>query len=151
MENSDLLSNDLQVSHPVQSYLLETAKWAKFLSILGFIGCGVMIIFAFIAPAFMSTTPPYSDMNGRALSAAKGTITITYIISGVLLFFPCLYLYRFSSHTQASIKAINQENFEQSFMNLKSAFKFYGIMCIVILSLIVLVMIFAAIFAAVGQ
>lgn len=134
MENSDLLSNDLQVSHPVQSYLLETAKWAKFLSILGFIGCGVMIIFAFIFPAIMSLVPTPAGPGVQAMSTMKGLFTVIYLVLAILFFFPCLFLYRFSIKVPSSLRVINQEQFEESLMNLKSTFKFYGIVCIVILS-----------------
>jgi hypothetical protein len=134
MENSDLLSNDLQVSHPVQSYLLETAKWAKFLSILGFIGCGVMIIFAFIFPAIMSLVPTPAGPGAQAMSTMKGLFTVIYLVLAILFFFPCLFLYRFSIKVPSSLRVINQEQFEESLMNLKSTFKFYGIVCIVILS-----------------
>ncbi|HVZ96747.1 MAG TPA: hypothetical protein VG847_07720 [Chitinophagaceae bacterium] len=143
MDTTDLLNNDLQVSPVVQNYLSETAKWGKFLAILGFVGCGLMLVFAFLAPSYIKSTPPYSEMESASRSAASGTLIFTYIVSSILLFFPCLFLYRFSANAQISFKTFSQENFELSFSNLKSAFKFYGIMCIVILSLSVLVVIYA--------
>ena len=51
MENLDLLNNDLQVTPQAQSYLTESAKWGKFLAIMGFIFCGLMVILAFFVPA----------------------------------------------------------------------------------------------------
>jgi len=134
MENPDLLNNDLQVSPAVQSYLLETAKWGKFLSILGFIGCGLMLIVAFLFPAMMSAVPT-PTRQGAQITGTVGTVmTIVYIVFAILFFFPCLYLYRFSVKAQSSLRAISQEQFEESLMNLKSTFKFYGIVAIVILS-----------------
>jgi hypothetical protein len=57
----------------------------------------------------------------------------------VLLFFPCLYLNKFSVKMKTALNSINQEDFEDSFKNLKSLFKFYGILSIILLSFYALV------------
>ena len=60
MNNLDLLNNDLQVTPQGQSYLVESAKWGKFLSIMGFILCGIMVIIAFFVPAYLTQMSQYS-------------------------------------------------------------------------------------------
>ena len=134
MENLDLLNNDLQVSPVAQNYLSESAKWGKFLSIMGLILCGLMVIIAFIIPSFMVKVPPYNGMSESFGSGMRVGLTVMYLIFAILFFFPCLYLNRFSVKMQAAAKAVSQENFEESLMNLKSMFKFYGIFTIIILS-----------------
>ena len=66
-------------------------------------------------------------------------ITIVYLAIAVLLFFPCLYLNKFSVKMKTALNSINQEDFEDSFKNLKSLFKFYGILSIILLSFYALV------------
>ena len=141
MENLDLLNNDLQLSPPGLNYLLESAKWGKFLAIMGFILCGIMAILSFVLPAFMSRLPPYNSMPSTFSSGVQSAMTIVYLAAAVLLFFPCLYLYKFSIKMQLAVKSVSQENLDESLMNLKSMFKFYGILTIVLLSFYALIFI----------
>ena len=135
MENLDLLNNDLQLSPQGLSYLTESAKWGKFLAIIGFIFCGFIAILAFILPAVIAQFPVYKNFS----SSMQTSLTILYLAGAVLLFFPCFYLYRFSLKIQSAIKSVNQEVFDESLMNLKSMFKFYGILTIILLSIYALI------------
>jgi hypothetical protein len=148
MENLDLLSNDLQVSPHAQSYLTETAKWGKFLAIMGFIFCGFMIVVAFFIPVFLTQLPPYNTMTSEFSSVMKVGMTIVYLLLALLFFFPCFYLYKFSIKMHSAVKVVSQENFDESLMNLKSMFKFYGIFTIIILSFYALAFIIGIIAAA---
>lgn len=141
MENHDLLNNDLQVSPHGLSYLTESTRWGKFLAIMGFIGCGFMVIIAFFIPAVFTQVPPYNTMSSSFNSGMKVGMTIVYLILAFMMFFPCFYLYKFSVKMQSAVKTVNQENFDDSLMSLKSMFKFYGVFIIVILSVYVLLII----------
>ncbi len=143
MENSDLLNYDLQLSNASQIYLNEAAKWGKFISIIGFIGCGIILILAFFVPTIYSSLSTLQGLPSQIASDSTIGITIVYLLMSVLLFFPCLFLYRFSTKMKLALKAVSQENFDESFKNLKSLFKFYGIFTIVMLSIYGLVFIFA--------
>ena len=148
MENLDLLSSDLEVSPLAQSYLNETARWGKFLSVMGFILCAITIILSFFMPLFIMQLPPYNTMSVEFSSVVKVIITIVYLLLALLFFFPCLYLYKFSVKMQSAVKGLSQENFDESLMNLKSLFKFYGIFTIIILSFYALAFIVGIIAAA---
>ena len=150
MENLDLLNNDLQVSPQAQSYLTESAKWGKFLAIVGFIFCGLMVILAFLIPALFSQIAQNrsSEATFSFSSSTRTVMTVLYLILAVLLFFPCIYLYRFSVKMQVATRNISQENFDDALMNLKSMFKFYGIFTITILSFYALIIIVSIIGAA---
>ena len=148
MENPDLLSNDLQVSPQAQSYLTESARWGKFLAIMGFILCGFMMILSFFIPVFLTQVPPYNNMSREFSSGMKVGMTIVYLLLALLSFFPCFYLYKFSVKMQSAVKMVSQENFDESLMNLKSVFKFYGIFVIIILSFYALAFIIGIIAAA---
>ena len=148
MQNADLLSNDLTVTTISRGFLSETAKWAKLLSILGFIMCGLMAILAFAMPFLMSFMPgnEMMPMGGAAMAKGMGAmLTVFYLGFAVLLLMPCLYLYRFSTKMKMALMQTDTEVLDTSFSNLKSFFKFYGIMSIVILSIYALIFIFAII------
>jgi hypothetical protein len=148
LENPDLLSNDLQVSPQAQSYLAESARWGKFLAIMGFIVCGFMMILSFFMPVFLTQLPPYNSVSTEFSSGMKVGMTIVYLLLALLSFFPCFYLYKFSVKMQLAVKMVSQENFDESLMNLKSLFKFYGIFVIIILSFYALAFIIGIIAAA---
>jgi hypothetical protein len=150
MESLDLLSNDLQVTPQAQNYLTESARWGKFLAIMGFILCGFMVIIAFFIPVFLTQLPPYNTMSSDLSSGMKVGMTIVYLILALLFFFPCFYLYKFSVKMQSAAKTVSQDNFEESLMNLKSMFKFYGIFTIIILSFYALAFVVGIIAAAVS-
>jgi hypothetical protein len=143
MQNLDLLNNDLHVSPVSHTFLNESARWGKFLSIVGFILCGLMAIAAFFAPSLYTKLSAFNEMSPANASATATLITVIYLAFAVLLFFPFLYLNKFSVKMKAALNNVNQENFDDSFKNLKSLFKFYGIFTIVMLSFYVLAFIIA--------
>jgi len=143
MENPDLLSNDLQVSPVTLSYLLESAKWGKFLAIMGFIFSGFMFLLAFFLPAVMLQLPPYNKLAANNSSGLQAGMTVVYLLIAVILFFPCFYLYKFSVKMQVAEKSLSQENFDDSLKNLKSLLKFCGIITIILLSFYVLIFVIA--------
>lgn len=148
MEMNDLLNNDLQLSHSGVGYLLESSRWGKFLAIMGFIMCGFMAVLAFFIPIIFTQLPPYNQMSSAFSSGARIGMTAVYLLLAIMMFFPCFYLYKFSVKMQSAVKTTSQENFDESLMSLKSMFKFYGILTIIILSFYALAVIATILFAA---
>ncbi|HUS02152.1 MAG TPA: DUF5362 family protein [Chitinophagaceae bacterium] len=137
MEQHDLLSNDLLISEISQSNLNTAAKWGKFLAIVGFVFCGLMLLGGLWAQVFLSKSRTYAYE-----SEGLKYMWIGYAILAIICFFPCLYLFKFSNRTQAAIRTSSQENLDAAFMNLKSMFKFYGIFTIIILVIYALAFVF---------
>ena len=140
----------LQVDNGNIPYLAEAAKWAKFLAILGFIVCALIILVALFAGTFISTMftqlEPQSSITSAPIS---GTVVIIYyVLIALLYFFPCLYLFNFASKMQAAIRNNDQVYLNNSFKNLKSWFKFCGILAVIGLCIIAIGIIFAIVFAA---
>jgi hypothetical protein len=129
-EQEDLLSNELEITETLKSYFIDSAKWARFLSVVGLFACMVMLIVAFYAAFYVPRVANYryGFSLGRLVSAV-------YVFFAVAWFFPCFFLYKFSVKLLNAIKTNVQENIESAFNNLKSTFKFLGIVTIVILSL----------------
>ena len=128
---------ELQVDHESSDFLRETARWGKFLAIVGFIACGLCLLSAiFSGPLIMA-------LYG-SLGAAPGVgivFTVMLVLVALLWFFPCLYLYNFSSKMQAALRSNDQVQLNQSFRNLKSYYRFVGIVTIIVLSLYALLFI----------
>jgi hypothetical protein len=60
---------ELSLDHESIDHLTETARWGKFLAIVGFVGCGLIVIMAFAFGAIFSSSlfshiPSYSNEIG---------------------------------------------------------------------------------------
>jgi hypothetical protein len=126
-------------------YLSEARKWAKFLAIMGFIGIGLMVIGGIIMGIAMSFVSGITQSPMAVLPS--GFFVILYLVMALIYFFPVNFLYRFSVKLGASLATGNEEELSAAFMNLKSLFKFMGILIIVTYSFVILGFIFS-IFAA---
>ena len=73
---------DLHIDPQSQGYLSETAKWAKFLSILGFIMLGLFVILMLVGGASTFTT--FQGMGMDDESTAFGAVGIV-VLNGYLL------------------------------------------------------------------
>jgi len=135
---------ELQIDQQSISYLGETARWARFLSIVGFVLCGVMVIYAFFVGRLFSTFPRSSG-SADALSSVMGFggafFSVFFIVIALLYFFPCLYLFNFAGKMQMALRNNDQTTLNASLGNLKSCFKFVGILTIVFLSFYLLAII----------
>jgi hypothetical protein len=143
---------ELSIDQESHSHLNETARWAKFLSIVGFITCGLVAILSFFIGSIMSSASlsPYGGSNG--LGALGGAfITILYLIIAVIYFFPCLFLYQFSVRLRTALRSSDQVTLNQALKSQKSLFKYVGIMTIIVLSFYALVLVVVAISAAFGR
>jgi hypothetical protein len=143
-ENYTSDTTSLQVDNGNIPYLAEAAKWAKFLAILGFIICALLVLTGvfsgtLLAPSFAEINPDLQSMGN--LSTAFLAVWFTLI--AILYFFPSLYLFNFASKMQIALKNNDQISLNTSFKNLKSCFKFWGIFLIIILCFYALVIIFA--------
>lgn len=141
--NQDHTTSDLTITATAINYLTETGKWGKFLSIIGFIATGFIVIMGFFAGSLMSMMP---GGQGDHMSAGMGVmIGIIYALMGLLYFFPTLYLFRFSQKLKLAIATKNNEEFNMALGNLKSLYKFWGILTIIMISFYVIFGLFALI------
>jgi hypothetical protein len=133
----------LNISQLESMYLGEAAKWGKFLAIVGFIMCGLLAVFSFFAGSIFSAM---GNLQGTSMPQATGImLTVIYLAIAILYFFPCLYLFRFASKMKAALSEANQDSLQSSFLNLKSLFKFMGILTIIVLGFYAIALIAMAI------
>ena len=136
------------IDHSSRAHLAEAAKWAKFLAIVGFVMCGLIIVLSFFIGALFSTSMSrYGDSS--AFGSGFGIImTIVYLSFGVLYFFPCLFLFRFANNMIVALNSNEQITLNRSFQNLKIMFRYVGILTIIVLALYIIAFVFGILGAA---
>jgi hypothetical protein len=144
--NQDLLQNDLVIDLTGHDHLKETAKWTKFLGILGLIVSVIIIIGSFFIGAIFaklgSTSIDEGTPNPMAtLGAMGGVITAVYLFLGVLVFFISLYLYKFGAKMKIALQNSDQAELNLSLKNLKFYFRIHGILAIIYLVIVALALI----------
>ncbi|HEX3767945.1 MAG TPA: DUF5362 family protein [Puia sp.] len=149
MEQSSNLF-ELQLDQPSVNYLSEAARWSRFLSVLGFIYCGFMVIFGLFFGSEMTRMIPGAG-DARMSSVGNTFLGVFIILLSLIMFFPSLYLWNFSSKIRKAFNNNDQPLLTESLKNLKSFFKFYGILLIVVLSFYALALIAAIVGALVGR
>ena len=144
-QNQDTNLFGFGIDHSTRAHLSEAAKWAKFLAIVGFVMCGLIVLLSFfVGTLFTRTSSRYEDFDGQSFGASGLGIIITfiYLAIGILYFFPCLFLFRFANHMSAALNTNEQETLNRSFQNLKIMFRYVGILTIIVISLYLLAFFF---------
>jgi len=138
MENNfeqPLSQRELQLTEVIKSNLVEAAKWAKFIAIMGFIGIGIMVVFGMFFGTIMGMVSRLEGSETTLPSFFGGIITVVYILLALLYFFPVKYLYDFSSKVKRAVELSDQDLFSEGILKLKSHYKYIGILMIVMLAL----------------
>lgn len=149
MENNDEILVEQPSGEPkliiddaIKSLLVEIAKWGKFISIVGFVFCGIIglvaLVIIFAGSTFFSKMGPMGAVGG----GFTGFLGAVYLAFGLLYYFPSKYLYDFSAYIKQAILIDDQESLSYAFSRMKSLFRFWGIMLIVVLSIYALMIVF---------
>ena len=127
----------LSIDPLTKSHLSEAAKWARFLAIVGMVVLVLMIIFGlFFSSMMAASSNPFEEPveGGSGLMSGFGVgMAILYIFLAAIWFFPLLYLLRFANGIRASLQGNDQNALNVSFQNLKSCFRYVGIITIILL------------------
>lgn len=122
--------NGLSLSNESKGYLAETAGWTKFLAIIGFVMMGLLVLMGLFAGSIFSALGAGDEMPFPPF-----LFGLIYIIIGLIYFFPILYLFRFSTKVKEAIQQKNEALLTAGFSNLKSHYKFVGILVVAVLAL----------------
>lgn len=134
MEQANLSTTTLK-------WLFDTARWARFIAIIGFIFIGFMaIIGILIGPILSTLNEDMTNVSAFPL-ISNGILSVIYIIVAAIYFFPVYYLFLFSNKVMKAYKAEDEESLNSSFQYLKKHFKFIGILLIIALAIYTLMFI----------
>ena len=141
METTEnLLGNDLQVDTVVQQHLSDTAKWARFLAIVGFIFSGLCFLAGLFSLINADTSPRrrsyFETTSSQDLSPIYSAIIV--LVISLVWFATSLYTWRFADKMKTALAQSDQYSFIDSFANLSKNYRLMGIVTIVYLVLVVL-------------
>ena len=149
-ETSAFEKFELQLDSTAKDFLKEAAKWAYFLSIIGFIGIGFLTLIAVFASTLFSR---FNSMPGMANyeGTFEKTIGFVYFFMAVLYFIPVYYLFKFSANAKKAFRENDSKALTASFGYLKSHYKFFGILMIILLVLYALMFVFLILGGIMGR
>lgn len=124
------------VSDVSKKQLKEISSWATFFAILGFVGVGLMALVAILIVVVVPLIP--TDGSNSFAMYPTTLIGGVYLVIAVVYFFPVLYLFRFATKMKSALLDSNILKVDDAFINMKSHFRYMGIMTIVIISLYIL-------------
>lgn len=124
------------VSELTRQHLGKASPWLGFLGIMAYIGCGltaatglIMMIVPLAGGKLFGSTAQ-SQFSVAALGLA-------YLALGVVLFFPARFVYAMGSNAKRYMQAADTGALEGLALNLRKVSKFYGVVIIVTLAVII--------------
>lgn len=148
METPNLF--ELSIDGEASGFLSETSRWARFLSILGFIMVGFMVLFSLGIMALGNSNPMLEAGFQTAGYGSPAVLGIIYLVLAVISIFPYLYLFQFGNKMKAALHSSEQDALNSAFSSLKSCFKFVGVFTIIMLVFFVLLFIVAIVVGYMG-
>ncbi len=130
----------LTIDPVTKANLSETARWARFLAIVGFIFLGLIVLSGLVMSAAMSQLGMAGDTSGfGAIAGLAGIgVAVMYLIIALVAFFPFLFIFRFANQMRRALSTDDQALLNTSFQNLKAYFRYLGIITIISLVLMAL-------------
>ncbi|MDR2101415.1 MAG: hypothetical protein LBP43_02470 [Treponema sp.] len=123
-------------------YLRGASPWLRFIGVLGYIGCGLIIAagLAIMIGARGIMGSLFSELSGPE-EILGGGLGLFYIITGVIVFFPARFTYNFGAKIRTYLRTNAEQELELAFKNNKSLWKFNGILAIIYLAFIPVVLV----------
>lgn len=131
-------SNNSGFSARAKGFIKEIAQWGKFLAILGFIYAGIIVLGALGITGGLGNMGFYQLGFNRFFAMGM----LLYLLMAVLTFIPSFFLFQFSTKAQEGLDSHNENTLGDAFENLKSNYKFNGILLIVGISFYALVFLY---------
>jgi len=133
-ENQNTSLFGLGIDPAAKAHLAEAARWARFLAIVGFIMCGLVVVVGIFAGSIFGTMA--SSFGGTAGLTPGGVgfsafFAVIYIVMALVIFFPYLFLFRFANKMKTALVSNDQTTLNTSFQNLKIMFRYVGIVTII--------------------
>ena len=128
------------VSARSMDLLRQTRPWVLFLSILGFIVTGLMVLFG-VGFGLLG-------MAGGGGSAVGAGMGLLYIAISAIYFFPALFLWRYGSRIGGLMAGGQVQDLENALEAQKSFWRFTGILMVVVIVLYVVLIAGAVVVAA---
>ena len=139
-DNPNIFS--LEIDEHAKHTFIEMARWTKFLSIMGFIFLGLMLLGG-VAIAMLASSLPSS--SPFAIFGPMGTLAYFLVIVAVT-FYPVYALMKFSTGIKPALNNQDKFRFNAALTSLKNTFKYYGILMIAFIGLYGIIIVVAVIY-----
>ena len=140
----------LTITEDIRSFIYESSKWTKFLAIVGFVFTGFMILLSFSVGAIMaSMNSMVGAQNNPYAAMGTGFLTVLLLVTAAIYFYPSFILFKFSTAAKQAVLYGDQDSLSIAMGKMKSFFKFWGILLIVLLGFYALAIV-TAIIGAIG-
>ncbi len=139
----------LALETAAKAHLAETARWGRFLAIVGFVMIALIVLAAALFMAMGSAlTEAMAQSGGPAFSGQ--VFGVIYLILGGIYLYPTVQLFNFAKNTKAALQSNQSQLITESMGNLKSVFKFFGIITILVIALYAIMLVFVLAIGAGG-
>ena len=139
----------LTITEDIRSFIYESSKWTKFLAIVGFVFTGFMILISLSAGSIMSSMNSIAGAQNPYAAMGTGFLTVLFLVTAAIYFYPSFILFKFSNAAKQAVLYGDQDSLSIAMGKLKSFFKFWGILLIVLLGFYALAIV-TAIIGAIG-
>lgn len=139
LDDSTISGGELVITPAIRDFLTQTARWGRFLAIVGFVFTGLFLLGLLIGGSAM--TDVYAQVPG--MGGAGSFILVIYFIMLGIMIVPLFYLYNFSTKMKTALLNDNQTVLNDAFENQKSLYKFYGVFMAIMLGIYALIFVFA--------
>jgi len=126
--------NRMELGPEALKHLNATWKWTMFLSVLGFIFLGLLIVAGVATNTFLSAFKT-EDVN---LGIPESLLVVLFIVISVIYFFPVFYLFRFSRSARDAVQKSDIIKMEKALKNLRIYLTYIGVLAIIVISIYLL-------------
>jgi hypothetical protein len=137
---------ELTLTSQIRGNLKEAAKWSKFLAIVIFVNIGLMALGVF---TMLFGVGFFASDIGMAAGFFSAYAFFMFLMI-VFVTIPTLFLYRFANNMQVALQREDQNRLFESFANLKSYCKFWGVLTAIFLGFYALLFVGTLLFGGFG-
>lgn len=124
-------TSGMVVTESMKADLLTSAKWAKFLCIVGCVGVGLMVVLSLVM--FFMGSRMFSQFS---VFAGMGSFfALYYLLFAAILIYPLVKGFQFANGVKAACLTNNNVELARGFAGMKGYLQFIGILTIVCLAI----------------
>lgn len=123
LQQDHLRGMDIEIDNPVRQQLYDTARWTKFISIVMFVACGLLLVFGTIGGATLFTVIRKMGPAGGLMNEMSGALFIAIVLLVVaVLAIVYYFLFNFSRKVKIALLSENTAELNAGLRSLKTFF-----------------------------
>jgi hypothetical protein len=136
----------LTIDPVTKTNLAHAARWARMLAIFGIILLLLMVVFVLLDATLFANSAGrsvslYPVPDSQVTTTMRVSVIGGTIIGVIILFFPLLFLFRFSGQMKKALAGNDQQALNTAFHHLKLTLRYIGIFVIVVMVIYLLLIV----------